>query len=46
MVAILEIVCLIVCASVGLWWFSRTKPYRAHKRSEIDPGQRGSNKAL
>jgi hypothetical protein len=46
MVTIFEVALLVVCGSVGLWWFSRTNLYRAHKRSGTDPGRRGSHKAL
>jgi hypothetical protein len=46
MVAIFEVALLVVCASGGLWWFTRTNLFRAHKRSGSDPGQRGSHKAL
>ena len=35
MVAILEIVFLIVCVVLGLWWFSRTSRYRA-RNSRLD----------
>jgi hypothetical protein len=41
MVAMFEIVFVIVCAVVGLWWFRRTNIYRAHRRSGADPGQFG-----
>ena len=33
MVATFEVVFLIVCAVLGLWWFSRTTTFRAHLRS-------------
>jgi len=39
MVAMLEIVFLIACSVLGLWWFTRTNVYRAHRRSPGDPGQ-------
>jgi hypothetical protein len=39
MVAIFEIVFLIVCVVLGLWWFSRTNVYRGHRRSPNDQGQ-------
>ena len=35
MVAVLEIVFLIVCVVLGLWWFSRTSRYRA-RNSRLD----------
>jgi hypothetical protein len=35
MVAILEIVLLVVCVVLGLWWFSRTSRYRA-RNSRLD----------
>jgi hypothetical protein len=37
----LEIAFLVVCVVLGLWWFSRTNIYRAHRRSGADPGQFG-----
>jgi hypothetical protein len=40
MVAMVEIVFLIVCAVLGLWWFSRTSTFRAHRRSGVDPDWR------
>ncbi len=40
MVAILEIVFLIVCVVLGLWWFTRTNIYRARRRSGFhEPSQ-------
>jgi len=39
MVAVFEIVLLIVCVVLGLWWFSRTNMYRSRRRSGADPGQ-------
>jgi hypothetical protein len=39
MVAILEILFLTVCGVLGLWWFSRTSLFRAHRRSGADPGR-------
>jgi hypothetical protein len=44
MVAVFEIVFLIVCAGLGLWWFRRTNLYRAHRRSGGDPSQFGDHK--
>jgi hypothetical protein len=41
MVQILEIAFLVVSVVLGLWWFSRTNIYRAHRRSGADPGQFG-----
>jgi hypothetical protein len=41
MVAMLEIVVLIACAVVGIWWFRRTSLYRARRG---DPGQPGHHK--
>jgi hypothetical protein len=35
MVAILEIVFLIVCMMLGMWWFSRTSRFRA-RNSRLD----------
>lgn len=43
MVAFFEVVFLVVCAVVALWWFRRTNLYRAHQRSGVDPGQKGLN---
>ncbi len=40
MVAMLEIAFVIVCLVLGLWWFSRTSTFRAHRRSGVDPGRR------
>jgi hypothetical protein len=40
MVAALELVFLIVCVVLGLWWFSRTSTFRAHRRSGVDPVRR------
>jgi hypothetical protein len=42
MVPMLEIAFLVVCAALGLRWFRRTNLYRAHRRSGVDPGQRGT----
>ena len=42
MVAVLEIVFLIICAVLGVWWFRRTSLYRA--RRGVDPGQSGHHK--
>jgi hypothetical protein len=39
MVVTLEIVFLIVCVVLGLWWFSRTNMYRSRLRSGSEPGQ-------
>lgn len=39
MVAMVEIALLIVCAVVGVWWFTRTNAYRARRRSGAEPGQ-------
>jgi len=40
MVPVLEVAFLIICALLGLWWFSRTKAfrYRAHGGKAADPG--------
>jgi hypothetical protein len=38
MVVILEIVFLIACAVLGLWWFSRTSRW-SHMKSERERGQ-------
>ena len=43
MVAMVEIVFLIVCASLGLWLFSRTSLFRAHLRSGADPRAKGDD---
>jgi hypothetical protein len=37
MVPMLEIAFLVVCVTLGAWWFSRTNVYRARRRS---PGSR------
>ena len=42
MVAVIEIVFLIVCVMVGVWWFRRTNTYRAYRRSRLEPGQSDS----
>ena len=39
MVAVLEIAFLIVCAVLGVWWFSRTSTW-AHLKGKRDRGQR------
>lgn len=39
MVAVLEIVFLVVCVVLCVWWFRRTNMYRARRRSGADPGQ-------
>ena len=41
MVAMLEVVFLIICVALCMWWFSRTNLYRAHRRGSRDPGQHG-----
>ena len=41
MVAMLEVAFLILCVALGLWWFSRTNLYHAHRRGSKDPGQHG-----
>jgi hypothetical protein len=40
-VAALELVFVIVGVALGVWWFSRTNLYRAHRRGSRDPGQHG-----
>jgi hypothetical protein len=40
MVAMIEIALLIAFALLGLWWFSRTSTFRAHRRSGVDPDRR------
>jgi hypothetical protein len=40
MVAMFEMVFLIACAVLGLWWFTRTSTFRTHLRSGVDPGRR------
>jgi hypothetical protein len=37
MVAMFEIVFLVACAVLGLWWFRRTSTFRALRRSGADP---------
>jgi len=39
MVAVLEIAFLVVCATLGFWWFRRTNVYRAYRRSPGDAAQ-------
>ena len=39
MVAMFEIVFLIVCAVLVVWWFRRTNIYRAYRRSGVVPGR-------
>jgi hypothetical protein len=43
MVAMFEIVFLIVCALLGLWWVSRTSRFRSLRRSGRDPRQPGAH---
>lgn len=38
MVAVLEILFVIVCVLLGLWWFSRTSRW-AHMKAERERGQ-------
>jgi hypothetical protein len=40
MVAMFEVVFLILCVALGVWWFLRTSLYKAHRRS---PGQIGDH---
>jgi hypothetical protein len=40
MVAMFEIVFLIACAVLALWWFRRTSVYRFRMKSESEPGTR------
>ena len=44
MVAFFEVVFLVVCAVVAVWWFRRTNLYRARRRSGVDPGQSGTHR--
>jgi len=46
MVAMLEIVFLIVCAVLALWWFRRTSAFRLRMKTESDPGQRALSRKL
>ena len=41
MVPTLEIAFLVVCATLGLWWFLHTNIHRAHKRQGLSPPQHG-----
>jgi hypothetical protein len=42
MVAVGEIVFVVVCLGLGVWWFTHTSIFRAIRRSGFaDPGQHG-----
>ena len=43
MVAMFEIVFLIVCAVLGIWWFRGTKLYRARNGRNADPNYRSGS---
>ena len=43
MVAMFEIVFLIACVVLGVWWIRRTNMYRA-RNSRVEPGQRDRSK--
>lgn len=40
MLAMFEIVFLVACSALGLWWYSRTSFHRARRNSRADPGQK------
>jgi hypothetical protein len=44
MVAVFEIMFLIGCVALGVWWFRRTNLYRAHRRSPGDISQVNSSR--
>ena len=43
MVAMFEIVFLIICVVLCVWWYSRTSFHRARRWSRADPGQKVSD---